>query len=468
MSRPPVVEPSHADPLVAAGSERIGGPIGRFVRAGSWWTATRVLIVLTTIGYLLGYLLDMPCRQNGWASPDRYEHLCYSDIPPLYSLRGFADGYLPYFQQMPGQPHLEYPVLTGVFMQISAVITKLVLPFTDADPGRVFFDVNVVLLFIPLLVAVVTTALVVKRRPWDAAMVALAPTVILAGTINWDLIPLGFTGLALLAWSRRRETAAGVWLGLAIAAKFYPVLLLGAFLLLALRSGRWAPTLRMIAAAAVTWLVVNLPFIVFAFDGWSFFYSFSQTRGVDFGSPWFGLQQLGMTGVPAESLNTVATGAFVLLCVGIAALAVMAPRRPRLAQLAFLVIAAFAITNKVYSPQYVLWLVPLAVLARPKWRDFLIWQACELAYFAGIWWFLVGYGTEEKGLTPQWYGVATFVHILGTIWFAGLVIRDILRPEHDIVRTDGFVEDEDDPMGGVFDHAPDRVTLGGAASTSSS
>lgn len=458
------VQPSHADDLIAAGSERIGGPIGRFARSHRWWTPIRIVIVLTTIGYLIGYFLDIPCRVNGWMSPDRYEHLCYSDIPPLYALRGFADGYLPYFQQMPGQMHLEYPVLTGVFMQIAAVITKLLLPLAgNIDPGTVFFDVNVALLFIPLVVAVVTTALVVKRRPWDAAMVALSPTVILAGTINWDLIPLGLTGLALLAWSRKRETTAGIWLGLAIAAKFYPVLLLGAFLVLALRSGRWAPVARLVIATAATWLIVNLPFMIFAFDGWVHFYTFSQTRGVDFGSPWFAMMQLGADGIPAEQLNIIATGAFVLLCFAIAVLALRSPTRPRVAQLCFLIIAAFAITNKVYSPQYVLWLVPLAVLARPRWRDFLIWQACELVYFAGIWWFLVGYGTEEKGLTPQWYGIATFVHIVGTIWFAGLVIRDIWNPKHDIVRTDGFSEDEDDPMGGAFDGAPDKFRLGAKA-----
>ncbi|GAA4953097.1 hypothetical protein GCM10023238_19320 [Streptomyces heliomycini] len=72
----------------------------------------------------------------------------------------------------------------------------------------------------------------------------------------------------------------------------------------------------------------------------------------------------------------------LLCCVGVAALALTAPRRPRFAQLAFLIVAAFILTNKVYSPQYVLWLVPLAALARPKWRDFLVWQgACEVAYF---------------------------------------------------------------------------------------
>ena len=37
----------------------------------------------------------------------------------------------------------------------------------------------------------------------------------------------------------------------------------------------------------------------------------------------------------------------------------LAPRRPRFGAMAFLVIAAFLLTNKVYSPQYVLWLLPL-------------------------------------------------------------------------------------------------------------
>jgi hypothetical protein len=36
-----------------------------------------------------------------------------------------------------------------------------------------------------------------------------------------------------------------------------------------------------------------------------------------------------------------------------------------------------------------------------------------------------------------------------------MVVRDILRPEHDPVRADGT----DDPSGGVLDGAPDRFVL---------
>ena len=155
-------------------------------------------------------------------------------------------------------------------------------------------------------------------------------------------------------------------------------------------------------------------------------------------------------------MNKVATGLFLVLCLGIAVLALRTSRRPRFAQLAFLVIAAFVITNKVYSPQYVLWLIPLAAMARPRWRDFLIWQVGQVIYFAAIWLYLVGYTSENKGLPIGWYSVSIIVAIASTCYFGGMVIRDMIQPEHDPLRTAKFVEDRDDTGGGVLDGETDR------------
>jgi uncharacterized membrane protein len=318
----------------------------------------------------------------------------------------------------------------------------------------------VVLLFVAFLVTVVTTALTVRRRPWDAAMVALAPTMILAATVNWDLLPLAFIGGALLAWSRRHPVAAGILLGLAVASKFYPVVLIGGFLLLTIRTGRWRAFGLLLLGTVGSWLVVNVPVMVANVDGWSFFYRFSSERGEDFGSVWFALSQTGVGSIPADRLNLVATGSFVVLCALIAWLVLAAPKRPRLLAVLFLVVVAFVLTNKVYSPQYSLWLVPLAAMARPRWRDFLIWQAGEVIYFVAIWWFLVQYGIDgTKGLTGQEYVVAIVIHVLVTLYLAAMVVQDILVPDYDPVRSDGFDDDVDDPGGGVFDRAPDVFTL---------
>jgi len=306
---------------------------------------------------------------------------------------------------------------------------------------------------------VVATALTVRRRPWDAALVALAPGVILGSVINWDLVAVALTAGSMLAWSRSRLGWSGVLLGLAIAAKFYPVLLLGPLLLLCLRSGRLRAFWITSGWTAAAWTVVNLPVYLVNHDGWLEFYTFSSSRGGDWGSPWYVLQVLGHP-VPPDRLNVVAIGVLGLLCLGVAALIMAARQRPRYAQVAFLVVAAFCLANKVYSPQYVLWLVPLAALARPRWRDFLIWQTGEVVYFASIWYFLQQYGTSDKGLPEGWYAVAIVVHLVLTSYFAAMVVRDILRPGFDPVRSDGVPEHGDDPGGGVLDGASDVRVLG--------
>ena len=90
-----------------------------------------------------------------------------------------------------------------------------------------------------------------------------------------------------------------------------------------------------------------------------------------------------------DVLNDLSTAFFVVACAAIAVLALAAPRRPRLPQLCFLVLAAFLMTNKVWSPQYVVWLLPLVVLARPRLWPYLLWQVAEVTYFLAIWGYLI-------------------------------------------------------------------------------
>jgi uncharacterized membrane protein len=281
--------------------------------------------------------------------------------------------------------------------------------------------------------------------------------VLLAGTINWDWPAVALTGLALWTWSRRYPVWAGIALGLAISAKFYPVLLLGPLLILCLRSGRMRDWLLMLGGTIGAWLVVNLPIALVSPEGWSYFFTFSAERGQDFGSFWFAIQTAGF-GIPPESLNNVATGLFALACLAIAALILTAPRRPRLAQVSFLVLAAFILTNKVYSPQFVLWLLPLAILARPRWRDVMWWQLAEVVYFISIWWYLVGFTDGAKGLPEPLYAAAIALHLIATLVFAALVIRDIWWPRYDPVRI-ARPDHVDDPGGGVLDDAPDRFVF---------
>ncbi|MFF4216892.1 glycosyltransferase family 87 protein [Streptomyces nondiastaticus] len=465
------VRPTEEDEVAAAGSELIGGPAGRRALPGAgWWTPVRVIVLVAIGMFALGMVQKLPCYEYGWffGATTQYTHACYSDIPHLYSGRGFDAGLIPYFDRIPqalsgGMDYLEYPVLTGLFMQIAAWLTPG--GGTIQHREQLNWLVNAGMLMACTAVIALCSARTHRRRPWDALLIALAPAFALTATVNWDLFAVALTAAAMLMWSRGRPALAGVLIGLAAAAKLYPLLLLGPLFVLCLRAGRMRAFAVGTASAVAAWLVVNLPVMLthdaagfHIREGWAKFYTFSQERPIDFGSIWLLISQ--RTGNPLEDANTYVSLLMVLGCLALVALGLYAPRRPRFAQLAFLVVALFILTNKVYSPQYVLWLIPLAVLARPKWRDFLIWQACEVLYFLGIWSYLAytGSGDKHQGLPTEGYQLAIALHLLGTLYLCAVVVRDVLMPERDVVRRDG----SDDPSGGVLDGAPDVIALGSA------
>ncbi|MFI0978000.1 glycosyltransferase family 87 protein [Streptomyces sp. NPDC021093] len=457
------VPPTRQDEVAAAGSELIGGPIGRWARlGGSRLTPVRV-VALAAIGmFALGMVQKLPCYNWAWfqGTSSQYTHACYSDIPHLFVGRGFSENLVPYFDRLSGDMNfLEYPVLTGLFMEVASWLTPAggTLQYRE----QIYWLVNCGMLMICAVVIAVCVARTHRRRPWDGLLVALAPALALTATINWDLLAIALTAAAMLMWSRGRALAFGILIGLATAAKLYPVLLLGPLFLLCWRAGKWREFGAAVLGTAGSWLLVNLPVMLLAPEGWKKFYVFSQERQIDFGSFWLIITQ--RTGKPFEvtDVNTYATLLMLLLCAGIGWLTLAAPRRPRFAQLAFLVVAAFILTNKVYSPQYVLWLIPLAALALPRWRHLLVWQACEVMYFLGIWMYLAftTSGDKRQGLPTDGYQLAIALHLLGTLYVCAVVVRDILLPERDVVRRDG----SDDPSGGVLDRAPDAFALGQAA-----
>jgi len=435
-----ITAPSLEDPVAAGALTRFGGVVGRHARAAgrSLVWPLRILIIFATTTHLLGYIMRWPCRVANFTNRDRYPRLCYSDIPYLYGGRGFDVGAIPYIDHPPGKEVLEYPVLTGWFMHIAGLLTGGTREGARTELVRAahFYDWNTIMLGACLVVAVVATALTVRTRPWDAALFALAPTIVTTGLINWDLLAVALLAISTMLWMRERPALAGIFLGLAISAKFYPVVLFAVFAALCLRTRRLGDFARLFATAAGAWAVVNVPIAWLAPDAWAHFYVFSRERGADFGSVWLGLQYVANITIAPSHLNTAVIIVFAVLTAGVLALCLLAPTVPRFPQVAFLILAAFCISNKVYSPQYVLWLVPFAVLARPRWRDFLIWQGSQVLYAVSVWMFLESTSGDgpRKGITSETYGWLIFITIAFTLWYCALIVRDILQPQSDVVR----------------------------------
>jgi len=487
--------PSRTDTIGAALSQVIGGPVGKHALIGRarFMTPLRVMLAIAVVFLALGYSTKAAClvttgtgtadqKVANWQNQRAYYELCYSDTVPLYTAELLNLGKFPYKSswvetESDGTPkkqfdgnvavrYMEYPVITGVYQYLSMALAKTysalskLVPIPSIAEVVMFFNISALGLALAWFATVWATSRLAGRRIWDAALVAASPIVIFQIFTNFDALATAFATGAVLAWARRKPVLAGALIGLGVAAKLYPILLLIPMVLLGLRTGRLREVGKTALAAAVAWLVVNLPIMVLFPRGWSEFFRLNARRGDDMDSlynvvksfsDWPGFDtNLGLW-EPPVILNTVVIVLFGLCCAGIAYIVLTAPKRPRLAQLAFLVVAAFLLTNKVWSPQFSLWLVPLAVLALPHRRILLAWMTIDALVWVPRMMYL--YGEANRGLPEQWFTVTVLLRDIAVIALCALVIRQIYRPELDLVRHRGRV---DDPSGGVFDRAPDN------------
>jgi uncharacterized membrane protein len=452
------VHPTRDDPVLATLSESVGGPLGARAGRHPWWTPVRVVLALTALCFVLGMVQKAPCFQESWQDSDaRYTHMCYSDLPYLYTGRGLAELNWPYSgdQQVRARYDvMEYPAGIAYVAWATAWVTHWVNGSPDIEPrysmpaGSLFSDEEVsheVRLFVVLsalgfAVAALLSAWfltqVNPRRPWDAALFALSPVLALNALINWDLLVVVLVAGALWAWARDRPALTGVLIGLGTATKLFPLLLLGGLLVICLRNRRMRDFGVAVAAAIAAWVLANLPAYLTGSEQWRVFWAFNADRGVDLGSIWLVLAESLDTTFDPSTVNVGSLLFLAVWCLGVLALGLKAPQNPRLAQLGFLVVAGFLLVNKVYSPQYVLWLLPLAVMARPRWRDQLVWQAGEIFYFASVWWYLGGDLDSAGGGTAGFYWLAIVLRMLAELYLVGIVARDVLRPELDPVDRD--------------------------------
>lgn len=477
--------PSHHDPVVAEASRLVGGPLGVHAAVGRSrnWTPIRVLFLLALCTLALSWYGKAGClQQESVTDPatgepslalDRndqrqFTDLCYSDVLALFGAEQLDEGKVPYrtfwFEEnAEGEQikrYMEYPVITGMYMYANAWVARQWESAMDrwGVPGALtavlFFDLAALGLALFWLVTIWATALTARARIWAAWVAACSPLVIVHAFTNFDAIATAFLALAVLCWARRKPALAGMFIGLGAAAKFYPVLALVVLLFLCLRTGKVKEFGITALTAAVAWLAVNLPILILYPRGWYEFFRLNSERNADADT----LLRLVAKAVGntwnVDVLNIVSFGLMILVVIGIAVLAVAAPTRPRVAQLLFLIVAGFLLVNKVWSPQYSLWLVPLAVLALPHTRLLLAWMAVDaLVWIPRMSLFI---DPSRKWLPQEWFTTIIVIRALFVIALCAIVIWQILRPEHDLMRRDGEGNDLDDPAGGVLDGAPDH------------
>jgi uncharacterized membrane protein len=264
------------------------------------------------------------------------------------------------------------------------------------------------------LIALILARICTSRRAWRPAAFVLALYALFVGVsaplLPWryDLFPALLTALALLCVLRNQPAWAGIWLGLGVAAKLYPIVLLPIFgaYYLAARDRRALVWLALGSSAAIA--ICALPFLFGAPGQLLSFLSYHELRGLQVESLPAGAivlaHVLGMTAVRLDFnygalhlVSPLATAvlrwlpiAFIALYGVVLVCCLARFNKERATQglitseslVAYIAagLLAFIATNKVFSPQYIIWLLPFAPLLRPRHAGTLL-AICAITIF---------------------------------------------------------------------------------------
>ena len=249
-----------------------------------------------------------------------------------------------------------------------------------------------------------------QRLAAALAFTALAPLVLGSVIVyRYDLWPaaLAVAGLAGVLAGRQRLGFAS--LGLGIAAKLFPVVLLPPALAYVWRTRGRREALLCLGVAAAVVAVVILPFLALAPHGVWTSVERQATRPLQIESLASGVllaaHQVGglaitmessrgsqnLTGSLPDALGTASSALLVLALLGIWAAAARGPATSeRLVRFSAASVVAFIALGKVLSPQFLIWLIPLVPLVRGR-RGLVASALLGLALLLTQLWFPIRY-----------------------------------------------------------------------------
>lgn len=271
--------------------------------------------------------------------------------PPLYS--DIIDAF--WYQRpwiLTGIPYVsyvfEYPPLCGLILWVGAWASGgNVNLYAAIEFGILFF-------FMLLLTHVLykfMEGLGVEHNK-QLIYVVFAPSFLIFGVYNFDIVQAALVVLALYMFVQaRRVDASALALGLSIATKTAPLLLVPLFLQ---ELKDWNARIRYLSLVVIVGLGMNLPFMLANFQTWLGGYEFIRNWGLE---DTFLVWIFGNSSTWGQAKEV----SLVLTVVASLTVYVLARRRPLIVR-AFLIIGVFILFSYIATPQMNLDLLPFFAL----------------------------------------------------------------------------------------------------------
>src|SRR3712207_270245 len=190
---------------------------------------------------------------------------------------------------------LEYPPLSLLAFVLPNLV-KLGGVLKYENYVWLFVLENAVLSTMTTLVLVLVASFLQPKRHVTQVLIAYIILVAIATPIlahRYDLLPAFLTLLALLCVLAKYPTWAGIWLGLGIAAKLYPIMLLPTFSVYYLVNREYRSLLRFLLGTIGSTVLTLLPFALLAKEQLLSFLTYHKARGLQFESLPAGMISLG-------------------------------------------------------------------------------------------------------------------------------------------------------------------------------
>lgn len=290
-----------------------------------------------------------------------------------------------YFEPLTLLPSSRWAVaVNGLVMVVAAITITWILAKTSDRPGEEGPDM----------------------RLWMAS-----PALILFLPINWDVFVALIGVLGVMALYENRQVLSGLWHGLGTAFKIFP----GAVVLpvLPLIDG-WRKRLAFLSTGFVSLVGGYLLYALVEPDHWAFHLDFASERSDIQSTIWgifdetaalFGSQLSGDVINILSLASLVVSLALITWWVG--------KTRPSFAQVAALALIALLTFNKVFKPQYILWVIPFLAWIGADRMKVRLAEAATIAQFAAIY----------LALPAFIYPIHTAVRVIALGWVAADVLR---------------------------------------------